>query len=206
MEQSKACIDCKQVKPLTEFLKDKYKKSGFKARCLPCGRIKNGFKGSLDAPRNNRSKIGEAKSPAQLYKDWVSANPDKRQKSNLRFRNNPKNKQIHAEKMRKYRLDNPDAYQNWVKNNPEKANANWNRRRKYFIEANLYAISKKEIAKLYASPCFYCGSIKKIQADHVMPISRGGKHSIGNLVPACQPCNLNKKDKTIMEWRNWKNG
>ncbi|WP_431863023.1 HNH endonuclease [Microbacterium algeriense] len=37
--------------------------------------------------------------------------------------------------------------------------------------------------------------------DHVMPIARGGSHSIGNLTAACARCNLSKGALTVMEWR-----
>jgi 5-methylcytosine-specific restriction endonuclease McrA len=38
----------------------------------------------------------------------------------------------------------------------------------------------------------------------VIPIARGGKHSIGNLVVACKPCNSQKNKRTIQEWRQLK--
>lgn len=43
--------------------------------------------------------------------------------------------------------------------------------------------------------CYYCG--KKVPPgeltmDHIVPLSRGGKSTKGNIVPACKECN-NKK-------------
>lgn len=204
MEQSRACIDCKQVKPLNQFLIDKSKKSGYKSRCLECGRIKTGYKGPLDTPRLVNAPNGQGLPKSESYKNWVTNNPEKRKEINLRFRSKPENKRKHAADMVIYRLEKPDSYQNWVIANPDKANANWNKRRKNFDEANLFLVIKRDMQRLYASPCYYCGSTERIQADHVIPISRGGRHSIGNLVPACASCNLSKKDKTIMEWRRWK--
>lgn len=37
--------------------------------------------------------------------------------------------------------------------------------------------------------------------DHIYPLSRGGPHTISNIVFACRSCNLSKNIKTIMEWR-----
>jgi len=36
---------------------------------------------------------------------------------------------------------------------------------------------------------------EKQQIDHVIPISKGGRNSRGNLVIACVSCNLEKSDK-----------
>ncbi|MBM4557992.1 hypothetical protein GS466_23695 [Rhodococcus hoagii] len=49
--------------------------------------------------------------------------------------------------------------------------------------------------------CFYCGSSGRMSMDHVVPLFRGGVHSIGNIVPACTACNSSKRTRTIMEWR-----
>lgn len=37
--------------------------------------------------------------------------------------------------------------------------------------------------------------------DHIIPVIRGGNHSIGNLTPACASCNASKNHRTVMEWR-----
>lgn len=49
--------------------------------------------------------------------------------------------------------------------------------------------------------CAYCGTRPKhLQKDHVVPVSRGGDHSVGNIVPACNRCNVAKADRTPAEW------
>lgn len=46
--------------------------------------------------------------------------------------------------------------------------------------------------------CQYCsGPADSI--DHVMPRSRGGRHDWENVVAACKPCNLRKRDRTPEE-------
>ena len=37
--------------------------------------------------------------------------------------------------------------------------------------------------------------------DHIMPLSRGGKHEESNLQVLCAACNLSKGTKTMAEWR-----
>lgn len=67
--------------------------------------------------------------------------------------------------------------------------------------ADTRKILDKEWRRLYRSPCFYCGAVDAGTVDHVIPISRGGRQSIGNLVPACGSCNSSKHDKLLVEWR-----
>lgn len=52
--------------------------------------------------------------------------------------------------------------------------------------------------------CDYCAQPGPIEVEHRIPISRGGLNSVGNLAAACRPCNRQKSDKTVMEWRVWK--
>jgi ribosomal protein S27AE len=53
----------------------------------------------------------------------------------------------------------------------------------------------------YGGCCAYCGSAENIHMEHVVPLSRGGRHTIGNVLPACRDCNLSKHNKLLMEWR-----
>jgi 5-methylcytosine-specific restriction endonuclease McrA len=49
--------------------------------------------------------------------------------------------------------------------------------------------------------CTYCGSNKLLEGDHIVPLSRGGSNTFGNLATACRPCNQSKGSKTVEEWR-----
>lgn len=49
--------------------------------------------------------------------------------------------------------------------------------------------------------CYYCGSkCTDGHVDHVIPLSRGGKDELSNLVWACPSCNLRKNDLTAEEF------
>ena len=48
--------------------------------------------------------------------------------------------------------------------------------------------------------CIYCGSDKQLEADHVVPLNRGGSNAFANLATACRPCNLSKGSKTVEDW------
>lgn len=107
--------------------------------------------------------------------------------------------QRHEEGIKKYRIE-------WRKNNREKYNKKQNqtahKRRAQKYENGSFRVSAADIKQIYSSPCIYCGSTERITMDHVIPISRGGTHGIGNLAPACVSCNSSKGNKFIMEWKN----
>lgn len=51
--------------------------------------------------------------------------------------------------------------------------------------------------------CYYCGSKvgpQNLTMDHIVPLSRGGRSSKGNIVPACKECNNKKKWMLPLEW------
>lgn len=59
-----------------------------------------------------------------------------------------------------------------------------------------------ELLELYEYRCAYCGrSDVSLTVEHVVPLSRGGDHDPGNIVPACATCNKSKGSKLLSEWR-----
>lgn len=48
--------------------------------------------------------------------------------------------------------------------------------------------------------CAYCGVGGDMQVEHVVPISKGGEHHLGNIVPACQRCNFSKGKSDAETW------
>jgi 5-methylcytosine-specific restriction protein A len=48
--------------------------------------------------------------------------------------------------------------------------------------------------------CVYCGvsgTEAELEVDHIVPVSKGGSHHIGNLAAACRSCNQKKSDGTL---------
>lgn len=54
-----------------------------------------------------------------------------------------------------------------------------------------------EIVEQHKHRCHYCGKRRVLTIDHVIPLSKGGLHVKENIVPACQSCNSQKKDRLI---------
>ena len=48
--------------------------------------------------------------------------------------------------------------------------------------------------------CAYCGDGGDLHIEHVVPISKGGGHAIGNMVPACKECNYSKATNEVEAW------
>lgn len=49
--------------------------------------------------------------------------------------------------------------------------------------------------------CAYCGGDgAALQKDCMLPISRGGRYTLANVVPACGPCNASKCNLEVTTW------
>ncbi|MBI1350822.1 MAG: HNH endonuclease [Actinomycetales bacterium] len=49
--------------------------------------------------------------------------------------------------------------------------------------------------------CAYCGSADThLQKDCILPISRGGRYTLDNVVPACRSCNASKCNAEVTAW------
>lgn len=51
--------------------------------------------------------------------------------------------------------------------------------------------------------CRYCHAelaIETITFDHVIPIAKGGRESVQNMVICCEECNHSKRDSDLNEW------
>ena len=49
--------------------------------------------------------------------------------------------------------------------------------------------------------CAYCGAAgAALQRDCVLPISRGGRYTVTNVVPACRSCNASKCNQEVTTW------
>ncbi|MDA3814936.1 MAG: hypothetical protein PF549_01050 [Patescibacteria group bacterium] len=93
----KKCYKCGELKPLTEFYKDRKSKDGLSYKCKKCD-----YKQTFNWRKNNPEKVKENK------RKWRKNNHEKVIESSRRWReNNP-------EKAK-------ENYRDWYKNNPEKS-------------------------------------------------------------------------------------
>jgi 5-methylcytosine-specific restriction endonuclease McrA len=98
----------------------------------------------------------------------------------------------------------------WCKKNREYVNAKsreWGRKNKDKKLANCRArrakgpmIGADEWAGLLAkfgSKCLRCGATERLEMDHVVPVAKGGTHSLDNLQVLCRTCNASKGARVI---------
>lgn len=61
------------------------------------------------------------------------------------------------------------------------------------------ALSRHNVMRRDNYSCQYCGSVKQLTLDHLLPRCRGGETKWQNLVTACSRCNARKGDRTPEE-------
>lgn len=176
MEHSKRCYKCKTIKPIADFYKNKSAKDGHQSHCKPCNLASN--------------------------KKWQEKNLDKfaGYSAEFRKRNPEKTKAVVIE----WRLQNKEHIRKYSKNyrikHPEQKLKGRQTRRARRTKASVYLVTTKDLEQIMSKACIYCGAPSQ-HLDHIIPLSRGGAHSISNLVAACATCNLSKYNKFITEWR-----
>lgn len=64
------------------------------------------------------------------------------------------------------------------------------------------AITKEDKYQLQEGfgECIYCGEKGETTFDHLIPLSKGGRDTISNQVPACRSCNSSKGARDVIEW------
>ena len=72
--------------------------------------------------------------------------------------------------------------------------------RRQRLKASRGLITVKEWLWLSKANCAYCGSPGG-EVDHIIPLARGGDHTIGNLTSSCKRCNQSKGSKLLIEWK-----
>lgn len=186
----KRCTKCGVEKPLTAF--SLYKGSP-RRQCRACMQVYN----RAYYERNTEKAKAEAKK-------WREGHPE-REKAN---------KQRHYTENKEYYRRKHDL---WYAVNRE----NWLKKSKAYHQTEVGKIRNRLAASKYRSlrkqgdvtpnelitlmqrqkRCAYCKCkfTDKLPAtvDHVIPLSKGGLHTISNLVLACRPCNSRKHNNEI---------
>lgn len=122
-----------------------------------------------------------------------------------------RNRKARLSYARKWRAENPEKIkaQNeaWSRSSRGKARAlirDHGRQAAFYCAPGIVPTYEDYIRLLKATTCAYCSvgiSLTTMAIDHIVPWSRGGSASIGNLAASCRPCNQSKSDLLLIEWR-----
>lgn len=100
-----------------------------------------------------------------------------------------------------WQRNNPDKTKRynkaWAKNNPEKKRIYCvNRRARVRKAGTLTAEEWVSVLNKYGNKCIHPGcQEKKVEIDHVVPLSIGGENSVNNVQPLCRRHNSSKHTK-----------
>ena len=197
--------------------------------CKKCGKEKD--EKDFRIQHCKKWKKGYLCSYCKECEAFIVNKSEKSHEYKARWRLKESSKKYFRESMKKWRLTTK-GLENIKRNNQRRKDNGWvymkkwrktekgieNRKRnaaKYrakFFNNNTFIITLtsnqwKQILEMFNFRCAYCGSDIKMRPtqDHVIPISKGGTHTIDNIVPACQSCNSSKKDQIWEPKREWIN-
>lgn len=92
-----------------------------------------------------------------------------------------------------------------IKNRHVLSNHRHLRRERLYGNPESVGVSERDWERLvarYQGRCAYCGvRPDELTMDHVVPAARGGRHSIGNILPACRSCNGAKHALLLIEFK-----
>jgi 5-methylcytosine-specific restriction endonuclease McrA len=147
-----------------------------------------------------------ARRDLEITRAWQKVNPEKVREAGRRYY------AAHPEERRAvamaYARANPERVRAnmkaWSKANPDKVAKNGRARRARLAAADVRVVTERDWRRLIARfdhRCAYCGVAAPLAQEHVIPLSRGGRHAIGNLLPVCRFCNTSKHKRLLVEWR-----
>ena len=67
-------------------------------------------------------------------------------------------------------------------------------------ETTLSRIEWESLIVAYDGRCAYCGNKSELTQDHIVPISKGGQHTMENIAPACHSCNSSKGTMDVVDF------
>lgn len=87
--------------------------------------------------------------------------------------------------------------------NPEKNREYARRYQALKLAATVGEVDYGALIEQFGMVCHLCrqaiADLSDLHFDHVVPLVRGGEHSMANVRPAHAACNLRKKDKLVSE-------
>lgn len=96
----------------------------------------------------------------------------------------------------RWRENNRDKHnakaREWAARNHEKVMELQRVRRAPINQSTLPRDVRSLAFSVYGDACLSCGSKESVEVDHVIPLTKGGTHTVENLQPLCRSCNASK--------------
>lgn len=128
-------------------------------------------------------------------------NPERQRRNQRNWRE--ANRERHLLNRKRWRAANADkihaSQRRWAATHLEAKVLIEQRRRanKRSVIATLTREQWRAIQTAYKNRCAYCQKESQhLTQDHIIPLSKGGYHTVTNVVPACISCNSRKRDKS----------
>jgi 5-methylcytosine-specific restriction endonuclease McrA len=128
-------------------------------------------------------------------REWMRLNADKARDAMRRWR--AANRDVDRAAKRAYYAANDEAVRAankaYAQSHPEVAVVKRHRRRERVSgQPGFTAQEWRALLEAHQHRCAYCFESARLQVEHKVPIARGGKNTIDNIVPACARCNTRK--------------
>jgi len=168
--ETKRCSKCKEVKPVSEFYKDRSRPDGYMYSCKACRKVRY-----AEYREEHREEIAAQRKEydAAYNKEYYKEHRDERAAYDKEHEQTAEGKEVRR-----------------------KANS---KRRALKLGAAVGAVNEAAIYERDKA-CVYCGSKEDLTIDHVVALNDGGSHKQDNLVVACRSCNSRKSDTPLEEW------
>jgi 5-methylcytosine-specific restriction endonuclease McrA len=136
--------------------------------------------------------------------EWAKNNTEKRR--NIRIASRARHKVARNKRERHYLETHPsvlaqkrETTAKWKREHLENLRATESKRRtsKVLYGGSFTPEEWGALCAAYDFKCLCCGDKKPLEADHVIPVSKGGTSWISNIQPLCKSCNSSKGAKTI---------
>ena len=188
--KTKTCTTCHMQKTLEYFYRRRHGKYGRHAICCDCNNaIRRARYASLSPEKKEVRTVTNRKNVQKYNKTHREHRNIASRLRRARNANNP----VKIQAKRK-------AAKTWRDANPEKIrafNAKSKALRKNAPIADFTAAQWVMMQEIQRHRCYYCHKQCKgrLTQDHIIPLSKGGAHTLSNIVGACKSCNSSKGNR-----------
>ena len=138
-------------------------------------------------------------------REWLKRNPQKARDAARRWNKAHPEQRRAAKRLyyARHREQHKAVMAAYHKAHPEvlRAKSNAYRARARAAEGQFTSAKWRALVESYGGSCAYRGEAGPVQVDHRTPLTRGGRNSIDNILPACRKCNTEKGQLTEEEFR-----